>query len=72
MENLISLRIPSYVMMFEEGNMANISPTIKVDIIVMLCVIENILIGANCSLKEVVTYKSIFQEICDVFVWLYS
>lgn len=42
---------------FEEGNMANISPTINLDILVTLGVMESILLGASRSSKEVVAYK---------------
>jgi hypothetical protein len=35
-------------MLFEEGNMANISPTIKIDISIKPGIIEEITIGAAC------------------------
>jgi hypothetical protein len=41
--------------------MTNISPTIKVDISVKSGVIENIILGDNCSPKEIISYKSLFQ-----------
>ena len=34
---------------FEEGNMANISPTIKINISTNLDVVEEIMLGASCS-----------------------
>jgi len=46
---------------FEEGSMANIPPTIKVDISVTPGVTENRLIGASCSPEEVAAYKALFQ-----------
>jgi hypothetical protein len=53
---------------FEEGNMANISPTIKIDISIKSGFIEEITIGATCSSEEITTYKSLFQEYQDIFV----
>ena len=38
---------------FEEGNMANISPTIKINISTKLDIIEDIMLGASCSIEEV-------------------
>jgi hypothetical protein len=45
---------------FEEGNMAIISLTIKVNISVTLDVEEHTLLGVKYSPKEVATYKSLF------------
>jgi hypothetical protein len=58
--------------MFYEGNLSNISPTIPLDISIKPGVVENVHIGASCSHDEVVTYKSLFQEFCDVFAWSYE
>jgi hypothetical protein len=33
---------------------------------------ENVHISASCSIDEVFTYKSLFQEFCDVFSWSYE
>jgi hypothetical protein len=55
-----------------EGNLSNISPTIPLDISIKPGVVENVHIGASCSVDEVVTYKAIFQEFCDVFTWSYE
>jgi hypothetical protein len=52
---------------FEEGNMANISPTIKIDISIKSRIIEEITIGAACSPEELTTYKALFQEYRDIF-----
>ena len=46
---------------FEEGNMANISPTIKINISTNPEVVEEIMLGASCSPEEVATCKSLFQ-----------
>jgi hypothetical protein len=32
----------------------------------------NMHIGASCFHDEVLTYKSLFQELCDVFAWIYE
>jgi hypothetical protein len=50
-----------------EGNLSNISPTIPLDISIKPGIIENVHIEASCPIDEVVTYKVIFQEFCDVF-----
>jgi hypothetical protein len=57
---------------FEEGNMANISPTIKIDISIKSGVIEEITIGAACSPEEITAYKALFQEYRDIFAWSYT
>ena len=46
---------------FEEGNMANISPTIKINISNNPEVVEEIMLGASCSLEEVAADKFHFQ-----------
>jgi hypothetical protein len=57
---------------FEEGNLANISPTMKIDISIKNGVIEEITIGAACTPQEITTYKSLFQEYRDIFAWSYT
>jgi hypothetical protein len=57
---------------FYEGNLSNISPTIPLDISIKPRVVENVHIGDSCSPDDVVTYKSLFQEFCDVFAWSYE
>jgi hypothetical protein len=57
---------------FEEGNMANISPTIKIAISIKNGVVEEITIGAACTPHEITTYKSLFQEYQDIFSWSYT
>jgi hypothetical protein len=47
---------------FEEGNMANISPTIKIDISIKNGVVEEITIGAACTPEEITAYKALFQK----------
>ena len=58
--------------MFVEGNMENIFATIPINISVNPNVVENIHIGANCSLEEIAIYTSLFKEFRDVFAWLYE
>jgi hypothetical protein len=69
---IISTIPESTHIMFYEGNLSNISPTIPLDISIKPGVVENVHIGASCSHDEVVTYKSLFQEFCDVFAWSYE
>jgi hypothetical protein len=57
---------------FEEGNMANISPTIKIEISIQNGIVEEIIIGAACTPQEITTYKSLFQEYRDIFAWSYT
>ena len=57
---------------FEEGNMVNISPTIKIDISTNYEIVEEIMLGASYSSEEVNAYKSLFQEFCDIFAWFYT
>jgi hypothetical protein len=52
--------------------MANISPTIKIDISIKPRIIEEITIGAACSLEEIIAYKSLFQEYRDIFAKSYT
>ena len=57
---------------FEEGNMANILPTIKINISTNPDIVEEILLGASYSSEEVASYKALFQELCDIFSWSYT
>ena len=52
---------------FEEGNMANISPTIKINISTNFEIIEEIMLGASYSSEEVDAYTALFQELCGIF-----
>jgi hypothetical protein len=52
--------------------MANISPTIKIDISIKSGIIEEITIGATCSPKELTAYKALFQEYRDIFACSYT
>jgi hypothetical protein len=57
---------------FEEGNLANISPTIKINISIKLGIVKEIIIGAACTPQEISTYKALFQEFRDIFAWSYT
>ena len=57
---------------FEEGNMANIMPTIKINLSTNPEVFEEIMLRAYFSSKEVASYKALFQEFCDIFFWSYT
>jgi hypothetical protein len=56
---------------FEEGNMANISPTIKIGISIKIGIVEEITIGAAFTPQEITAYKALFQEYWDIFAWSY-
>jgi hypothetical protein len=55
-----------------EGNMGNISTMITIDISIKEGVVEKINLGANCTPDEVVSYTTLFKELCDVFAWSYE
>jgi hypothetical protein len=57
---------------FEEGNLANISPTIKIDISIKPGIVEEIIIGAACTPQEITAYKTLFHEYRDIFAWSYT
>ena len=52
--------------------MRNISTTVSIDILVKPGIIENIHIGASCTIEEINTYKALFQEFRDIFSWSYE
>ena len=52
--------------------MANISPTIKINISTNLEVVEEMMLGASYSPEEVTTYKALFQEFRNIFAWSYT
>jgi len=57
---------------FEEGNMSNISPTIKVNISSKPGKVKEISLGEACFVEEITAYTSLFQEYRYVFAWDYS
>jgi hypothetical protein len=56
---------------FEEGNMDNISPTVKINISIKPGIIEEITIHTAFSPEELIAYKALFQEYRDIFSWSY-
>ena len=55
-----------------EGNMANLSPTIPINISRDHGKIENVYIGAGCSPDEIKEYTKMFKEFHDIFSWSYE
>jgi hypothetical protein len=47
--------------LFYEGNLSNISPTLRLNISIKPGIVENVHIRSSCSHDEFVTYKSLFQ-----------
>ena len=50
-----------------DGNMANISATIPINISINPNIVENVYIGANFSQEEVSIYMALFKEFHNVF-----
>jgi hypothetical protein len=57
---------------YAEGNMVSIHPTISINISCTPGKIENINISADCSLEEILIYTNLFKEFRDVFTWSYE
>ena len=55
-----------------ELNLENISAMVPLDISVKPEIVENIHIGASCTLEEIQEYTTLFQEFRDIFSWLYE
>ena len=47
--------------------MANISVTIPINVSANPNIVENVHIGANCSLEDIAIYTTLFKELRDVF-----
>ena len=54
------------------GNMANISPTIPINISHDPGKIGNVYIGPECSHAEILDYTKLFKEFHNVFAWSYE
>ena len=52
-----------------EGNLANISKNIPINISIKPDIVENINIGSNFSPEETTQYTTLFKEFHDVFTW---
>ena len=74
LEDDVDLKINPFLRegIFAEGNMANISVTIPINISANPDVIENVYIGANCSPEEIAIYIALFKEFRDVFSQSYE
>ena len=57
---------------FVEGNMANISTTIPINISANPNVVENVHISVNCSPEEITIYTALFKEFHNLFSWSYE
>jgi hypothetical protein len=57
---------------YAEGNMETITGMIPIDISRTPGVVENILVEADYSPKEIRIYMDLFKEFCDVFSWSYE
>jgi hypothetical protein len=57
---------------YAEGNMANISETIPINISRNPEIVENIFIRVKCSQEEITQYKKLFKEFQYVFTWSYE
>jgi hypothetical protein len=57
---------------YAEGNMETIAEMIPIDISRTPGIVENILVGADCSPEEIRIYMDLFKEFCDVFAWSYE
>ena len=66
---MVSLSSPSQM---ADGNMANLSPTIPINISCDPSKVENVYIGAVCSLDEIKEYIELFKEFRDIFAWSYE
>ena len=55
-----------------DGNMANISPTIPINISHDPGKIENVYIGVECSHAEIQEYTELFKEFCDIYAFSYD
>jgi hypothetical protein len=52
--------------------MASIAATIPIDISKTHGILENVLVGADFSPKEIQIYTELFKELRDVFTWSYE
>ena len=55
-----------------DGNMANLSPTIPINISRDPRKVENAYIGVDCSPDEIKEYTELFKEFRDIFAWSYE
>lgn len=55
-----------------KGNLGNISNTISINFSIKPRVMEHIEISAECSLKGIETYTTLFKEFHNIFAWSYT
>ena len=55
-----------------DGNMANISSMIPINISRNPGTIENVYIGVDCSHADILKYTELFKEFHDIFAWYYD
>ena len=69
-ENIGSPVVPlSSPGLMADRNMANVSPTIPINISHDPGKVENVYLGADCSPDEIKEYSTLFKEFCDIFAW---
>ena len=66
---MVPLSSPGHM---DDGNMANLSPTIPINISRDIGKVENVYIGAGCSPDEIKEYTELFKEFHDIFTWSYK
>ena len=55
-----------------EGNIANLSPTIPINIYHDRGNIENVYIQDGYSPNEIKEHTKLFKDFCDIFAWSYE
>jgi hypothetical protein len=57
---------------YAKGNMETITETIPINISKTPRIMENVFVGADCSLEDIQIYKDLFKKFRDVFSWYYE
>jgi hypothetical protein len=57
---------------YAKGNMVTIYKMIPINISRTPGIVENVVIGADCSPEEIQIYIDLFKEFCDIFSWSYE
>ena len=76
--NILSEKISSPVVplsslgQMADGNMANLSPTIPINISRDHGKVENVYIGESCFLDEIKEYTNLLKYFHDIFAWSYK
>ena len=69
---ILSKNIGRSTGLMADGNMANVSPTIPINISRDPGKVENVYIGAVCSPDERKEYSKLFKEFRNIFSWSYK